>query len=170
MRRTLGLVGLVVVGIALLVLVPAPHRPTGPEQVHGHRVFGVKAREVRRLELFAGEHVVRARRTADTWEVEGRPMDAPLAAALDDLVGLLAGLRAVDVFRATNVRPFGLDRPRAVIVVETARRTRRVRLGEMSAGGTTLYAQREGQPRVARVGTQFLSALEHVLYRYDHPQ
>jgi hypothetical protein len=164
-RRTVVLAALVVVGAALLLLVRAPVRPTGLPALGGHRVVRVPADAVVRVELAHAGETLRARRTAAGWEIDGRPAEPGVTEALVDLVAMLTGLRAIDVFRGRDATTYGLDRPRSQIVVATVRRTVELDLGELNSAGSAVYARRTGDPRVLLVGTTVASAVDRVLYQ-----
>ena len=93
MRRTLVLAGLVVLGATLVVLVRAPLRPRGQFAVRGHRVFGLGRGAVRGIEVALEGRRFSARRTAEGWEIDGRRASPGTAAALDDLLETVVGLR-----------------------------------------------------------------------------
>jgi hypothetical protein len=152
---------------ALLLVVEAPPRPTGPQSVRGPRVLRMRAAAVRSLDIRAGEHRVVAERTATGWQLEHRPAPPAAAEALDILVDTLAGLRAVDAFRHERGAQLGLDPPTATITLRTARREIVLRLGAPNASGGSVYAERPGHPRVFLVGTGLLSALDRVFYQAD---
>jgi len=160
----------VILGFVLLTAVRRPARVTGLEAVHGHRVFGtLHARAVREISVtFAARRFV-ASPHADGWDVDGRRAEPTTADALTDLREALVRLRAVDVFRPRDGAAYGLDHPRATIVLRTARGERRLALGDLNAVGSTVYARREGDPRVLQVGTLVLSQLERVFFHRDHP-
>lgn len=169
MRRTLVLVGLVALGAALLRAVPAPVRRTGYHALSGPRVLRVAPPRVQALEVALEGRGFNARRTPDGWEVDGRATPDVATEALDDLVAMLADLRAVDAFRPRDPGSYGLDHPRGSIGVATARRVRRLVLGDFNAGRSALYARRDGDRRVVLVGTLLLSAIERVFYVLGAP-
>jgi len=152
------------------VLVRAPIRPTGALAVRGHRVFGVGRHAVRGVDVVLESRRFSARRTDGGWDIDGRRASTGTAQALDDLVGTLAGLRAVDSFRSGDTSSYGLERPRASIEVVTGRGTRRLLIGDPNPGGGALYARREGDPRILRVGLGFLDDLERVFFTRDGPR
>jgi len=166
-RRTVVLAGLVVLGATLVVLVRAPVRPRGQFAVRGHRVFGVGRGAVRAIEVALEGRRFSARRTAEGWEIDGRRASPGTAAALDDLLETVVGLRAVDSFRSRDRASYGLERPHATIEVGTARGVRRLVLGDMNAAGSAFYARRSGDPRVLQVGSALLSELERVFFNRD---
>ena len=167
MRRTAVLAALVALGAALVVLVRAPVRPRGQLAVRGHRVFGVGPHAVRGIDVVLEARRFGARRTAEGWEIDGRRASLGTAAALDDLLESLVGLRAVDSFRSRDAASYGLERPRATIEVATARGVRRLVIGDLNAAGSALYARRVGDPRVLQVGSALLSDLERVFFTRD---
>jgi uncharacterized protein DUF4340 len=150
---------------ALLFIVEAPPRRTGPESVRGPRVLRMRAASVRSVELRAGERHVVAVRERGGWRLDRGPAPASAAEALDGLVDALAGLRAVDAFRPERGAQLGLDPPAATITVRTAHRELALRLGAPNASGGSFYAERAGHPRVFLVGTGLLSAIERVFYQ-----
>jgi Domain of unknown function (DUF4340) len=152
------------------MLVKAPVRRTGQLAVRGHRVFGVARHALRGIDVGLGSRRFSARRTADGWEMDGRPASTGTADALDDLVATLAGLRAVDSFRSRDGSSYGLEHPRATIEVTTAYRTRRVVIGELNAAGSAFFARREGDPRILQVGSALLGSLERVFFNRDGPR
>ena len=163
--RTL-LLAVLAAGAVLLALVLQPaERKTGAAAVTGARLVRIPRRAVRRLELSLGQQEVVALSTDDGWTVDGRPTDPAMKAALDDLTDALVGLRAVDQFRGTIQQSFGFDPPRGSIVVGSQRRTVRLLLGAFTATTATLYARREGDPRVFQIGTYLLAAIGRVLDR-----
>jgi hypothetical protein len=115
------------------------------------------------LDVRVGGRGTTAARGAAGWTIGGRAAPLMVAAALDDLVGVLADLRAVDAFRTTAFAEFGLDPPAATITITTADGVRRLALGKRNANGATVYARRDDHPRVLRLGVYLLSVLERVL-------
>lgn len=165
MRRTLVLLVLVGVGAALLLVVRAPQDPSGQHALRGPRVLRLARKAVSALEVRLGERAFVARRTDAGWEVGGRATPAAAAESLDDLVGLLSALRAVDAFRPHDAASYGLDPPAGTIRVTTGRGATTLALGSLNAAGSAIYARREGDPRVMLVGTLLLSSLERVFFR-----
>lgn len=165
MRRTLVLALLVLVGAALVRTVRPPARPTREETLRGPRVFRVVPSAVRAVEVTLGERGFVARRSDAGWTIDGRTALRPAAEALDDLVALLVGLRAVDVFRPRDAASYGLDPPAGTIRVTSGRRTTTIALGSLNAAGSAIYARRAGDPRVMQVGTLLLSSVERVFFR-----
>ena len=151
----------------LVLSVRAPLPRTGPDAVRGRRVLAVGRHAVRGIDAVLEERRFSARRTADGWELDGRPASAASADALQDLLDALVGLRAVDTFRARDTSSYGLDRPRATIDVHTRRGPRRLLLGAMNSAGSALYAGLSGDPRIVQVGVGLLSGLERVFYTRD---
>lgn len=166
MRRTLLLLLLVLGAAALVLVVEAPHRQSGPESVRGPRVLRVPAAAVREIALRGATRELVAVRTPDAWRLAGRPATAGQGEALDTLVETLVALRAIDAFRPGDRAALGLGPPAATIAVRTDRGTRTLRLGAPNAGGGALYAEREGHPRVFLVGTGLLSAIDRVFYQH----
>jgi hypothetical protein len=160
-------VALVLGAGALLLVVEAPPRRSGPESVHGPRVLRMRADSVRSIEIHAGKHQVVAVRAPAGWQLDHRPAPPAAGEALDSLVDTLAGLRAVDAFRPERGAQLGLDPPAATITLRTARRELVLRLGGPNASGGSVYAERRGHPRVFLVGAGLLSALERVFYQAD---
>ena len=158
------------VGGALVFLVPAPVRRTGFFAVRGHRVFGVPRAAVRSLDVVLDERRFSARRSGETWAVDGRPASAATADALDDLLATLVGLRAIDAFRTRDAGSYGLDRPRATITLATGHERRTLVLGEVNAAGSAFYARRDRDPRILEIGTLLLSEIERVFYTRDGPR
>jgi hypothetical protein len=162
---------LVALGAALVLGVRAPVREPGLASRRGHRVFRVQPGTVRTLELRSPNEQVVAHRTEDGWQVDGARAEGALAVALDDLLGSVVHLRAVDVFRPRDAATYGLDRPRATVVVHTERGARRVVLGAANAAGSAFYARRDGDPRVMQVGSLLLAEIERVFFaRSRRPQ
>lgn len=156
------------IGVVLVNVVPAPRRATGPESVRGHRVLPVVRGAVRELTLTLGGRDVRARRSSGGgWEIDGRLADASTAERVEDLVEILAHMRAIDVFRPRDVGGYGLEPPRGTITVATDRRTRRLTLGSLNAAGSALYVRRDRDRRVMQVGSLLLSRLELVFHALD---
>ena len=151
----------------LVLLVRAPERRTGREAVRGHRVVGVARHAIRGIDVALDDRRFSARRTADGWQIDGRPASGATADALQDLAEGLADVRAVDTFRARDASSFGLDRPRATIDVVTSRGSRRLVLGALNSSGSAVYARRTGDPRVVQVGAGLLSDVERVFYTRD---
>src|SRR5215468_9792424 len=103
MRRTLALLGLVAVGLALVASIEPPRRLTGPERSRGPRPFLTSAQGIRRIEVEAGGRRLIADRVHDGWRVDGAAASPALCDALDALTEEVAGLRAVDAFRPTDL-------------------------------------------------------------------
>jgi len=164
------LTALVAVAAALVFIVPAPLRQSGFYAVRGHRVFRVPRHAVRGLVVVLEERRFSARRVGEGWELDGQTASPESAAALDDLLGSLIGLRAIDSFRSRDTSTFGLDRPRATIEVLTTRGMRRLTLGAMNSTASAFYARREGNPRVLQIGALLLTELERVFYTRDRPR
>jgi hypothetical protein len=152
----------------LVLVVRAPERPPPPGE-RGHRVFRVPPRAVRGIDVTIGGRSFTARRTDAGWTIDRRIADAHTVAALDDLAHMLAALRAVDVFRHEDPSHFGLAQPSGTITLITPRGERRLSLGDHNSSSTTVYARREGDPRLLQVGTLLLSSLDRVFYRRDRP-
>ncbi len=168
MRRTAALALLVAVGGGLVLAVHGPRRrPLAPE---GIGLLGVSPAAVHGLDIVLGARHLSAERRPGGWAIDGTPGSAATAAALDDLVGTLARLRALDRFRGGEADAFGFAHPRAVVAVHTRRRTRQLVLGAANAAGSALYARRDHDPRVLQVGIGVLSDLERVFYFRDRPQ
>ena len=148
----------------------APVRLRGQFAVRGHRVFGVGPGAVRGIDVALEGRRFSARRTAEGWEIDGRRSSAGTAAALDDLLAAVVGLRAVDSFRSRDAASYGLERPHATIEVATARGVRRLLIGDLNAAGSAFYARRAGDPRVLEVGSGLLSDLERVFFNRDGPR
>jgi hypothetical protein len=163
-RRLVILGVLAAVALGLTLVVKAPPRQGGEAAVRGPRVFKVAAADVVRLEVTIGERAVAADRVLGGWTVHGAPVDQTSRDAIDDLVATLVRLRAIDRFRPADGARFGLDPPRAVVTLASARRRVRVDLGELNAARSALYARREGSPHVMIVGLYLVSALERVVH------
>ena len=169
-RRLAVLAVLVAAAGVALLLVPAPRRLAGPERVRGPAVLRVQEAQVRAVVVRLGSRTVAASRTPAGWVANGRSAPLPLAEALDALVAMLARLRAVHAFRAPDLAPFGLDAPRATVTVEGPRGARVLHLGRYDSAGSTIYARRDGDPRIFRVGVALQSALERVLYHAEQAE
>ncbi len=148
-------------------MVRAPVRRAGLYAVRGHRLFAIDRAAVSGLEVTMGERHLAARRTAGGWELDGRAARAPENDALNDLVETLVGLRAVDAFRGGGQAAFGLEPPRGTVDVVSARGRLRLILGHPNAAGSTVYARREGDPRVFTVGALLLTEIERVFFQRD---
>lgn len=164
-RRILVLAALLCAAAALLLVVEAPRRPTGLEAVSGPLVLRLRRGDVTALRATVGERGFAAQRDTDGWRLDGAPAAPALVDALDALADLLVRLRAVDAFRSDDLAQFGLDAPRARLIVEGRRGRRTVVLGRFDSAGSAIYARREGDPRVFLVGAALGSALERVLYQ-----
>ena len=151
----------------LVLTIRAPERRTGFYALRGHRVFGVPARAVTGIVVVLGDRRFEAEQHGEAWTIDGRAATPGTAAALGDLATTLAGLRSVDVFRARDGASYGLGQPHGWVEVRTARVRRRLDLGDLTAGGGTLYARRAGDPRVLQIGTGLLSSFQRVLYERD---
>jgi hypothetical protein len=155
----------VAAGVALY-LTPAPERVAPRDGVRGPRVVKIPPTAVERLILTHADRRVDARRGASGWSVDGRPSGAPLRAALDDLVDVVTGLRAVDRFRASDDAPYGLDDPLGTLEIVGGGRHTRLVLGRMNAAGSAVYARRDAAPRVLLLGAYLLSSLDRVFYQW----
>jgi hypothetical protein len=163
MRRTLGLAVFVIVAAVLAATVEPPRRLTGPERVRGPRAIRAHARDIQRLELdVAGRRLAAERAAGGGWRLDAGMASPSLAEALDALTAELAGLRAVDAFRADDTKPLGLDPPAATIAVTTARGVQRLAFGAMNAVGSTVYARREGHGRVLQVGVYVVELIRRI--------
>jgi hypothetical protein len=156
-----------VVAATLTMIVRAPERKDMLQSARGHRVLRIAPRAVRGIEVTLGERHLAAHRSAGGWEVDGRPASPRTAEALGDLIDTLARLRAVDAFRPRDTASFGLERPRATVVVTTPRGARRLFLGDANSAASAVYARRNDDPRVLLVGIMLLSELERVFYSRD---
>lgn len=164
-RRTLVLGLLVLAGIVGVLVVEAPVPPVPREAVSGPRVLKAPASAVTAIEIALADGRARFVRAGAGWQVDGAPADTGLAAAVDDLVGLLADLRAVDRFRDDRDAPFGLDAPFGRVTVEVGDRTVRLDLGGFNAARSAVYARRDARPRVLLLGAYLLTAMDRVFYR-----
>ncbi|HJQ82887.1 MAG TPA: DUF4340 domain-containing protein [Candidatus Binatia bacterium] len=154
----------------LVALVGPPARPRlGRDAVTGHRVFPFPRHAVRTVDVTLGERRFGARRTTNGWEIDGQPAAHGVAVALDDLVEALVALRALDAFRSRDGSSYGLDASRATIALATARKTRRLEIGDTNPAGSAFYARRAGDPRVLQLGTGLLGDVERVFYNRDGP-
>ena len=162
--RTLALAAVAALGLGLVLSVRAPITPRGRDAARGHRLFNGERRGVRGIELELDGRNLASTRAADGWNVDGRPVAPQTAEALGDLLDTLLALRAVDVFRTSDVAAFGLTQPRGTITVVTGWSRRRLLVGGLNAAGSAFYARREGDPRVLQVGTLVLSEVERVFY------
>jgi len=154
----------------LVAIIERPVRRTGFYAVRGHRIFPLARAGVRGIDVTVGERRFSARRSADGWQIDGRPAKTATAEALNDLTTTLTGLRAVDTFRSADATAFGLDHPRATIELVTVRGVRRLVVGDLNSAGSAFYARRIGDPRVLQVGTLLQSELERVFYTRDGPR
>jgi len=163
-RRLILFAGVVGLAGALVLLVDAPPRRSAEESVSGPRLFRMPAESVSRVLVTIGERRAAAERAADGWMIDGRQASPPLEDAFTDLVRTLTTLRAVDRFRPRDDADFGFEPPRATIEVTGAQGLERVRLGQLNAARSAVYARREGTPQVWLVGLYLVSALERVVY------
>ena len=167
MRRTIALAAFAAVGIALAVLT-APSGRTRPRMIHGPRAFAVTMDAVRRVEVDLGSRRVVAERVPDGWRVDASIASPALRDALDALVRELAGLRAVDAFRASgDLAALGLSPPEGTIALTTARGTQRLELGALNTAGSTFYARREGHRRVLQLGVYLMEIVRRVVAARD---
>jgi len=164
MRRTLGLGALVALGILLVLVV---HPPSTRDDRERPGLLGVSAHAVVGVDAELDGHRLSARRSAGGWLVDGQPAPAPLAAALDDLVVTLSGLRALDRFHPSASAAYGLEHPRGRVVLATSRGERELSLGDLNAGGSALYAHRRGAATIVQIGVGVLSAVGRVFYFRD---
>ena len=141
-------------------------RQTGLEAARGHRVFGTGG-AVDAVTLIWDGRELRARRRAAGWQVDGRDADRATAGALDDLVEMLAGLRAIDAFRARDAGSYGLGTPQGTIELRGGTSARRLVVGGINAAGSAYYARRDGDARVLQVGIGLGSSIERVFYVRD---
>jgi hypothetical protein len=162
MRRTLILAAFVAVAALLAATVEAPKRLSGPETVRGPRAIRARARDVQRLELDVAGRRLAAEPAAGGWRLDAGPASPALAEALDALVTELVGLRAVDAFGGTELKPLGLDPPAATIAVTTSRGVQRLAFGSLNAVGSTVYARREGHGRVLQVGVYVVELVRRI--------
>lgn len=165
MRRLALLLGLVAIGAALVVVIEAPPRRTGEEMMRGPRVLRVASHAVRTVVVTEGDEGFAAERRGSGWMLDGMQATGEAAEALDDLVSALAKLRAIDAFTPDEPADWGLDPPRGTIVLETAKRRRRLALGAAVSSGGAIYAQRDGDRRIFTVGVGLLSAVDRVAYQ-----
>lgn len=167
MRRTLALAVFAAVGIGLALLTAPPGRTRRP-MIHGPRAFTLTADAVRRVEVDLGSRRVVAERAAEGWRVDASTASPALREALDALVQELAGLRAVDAFRASgDLAAVGLAPPEGTIALTTARGTQRLELGALNAAGSTFYARREGHGRVLQLGVYLMEIVRRVVAARD---
>jgi len=150
----------------LVWLVPAPAPTTGVEALRGVRVFEVDAGSVGRIDFrLRDEAPVSLARNDGAWRVDGHVANAGETAAIDDLVTLLARLRAVDAFRSDDPSQFAFDPPQATLTLTVDGRDVRLDLGGFNSTGTTIYARRSDDERVFQLGTQLLSSMQAVLFQ-----
>jgi hypothetical protein len=159
---------LVAIGGVALWIVEAPHRPTSRELVRGSRLVKAQPSAIREVSAVLGERRFSATRADDGWRIDGAPASAGVADALNDVVQTLVDLRAIDAFRSDGgVAQFGLETPHGTVTVVATDETERLQLGDFNAGGSAIYARRDGDPRVFQIGVFLPSALERVFYQRD---
>jgi hypothetical protein len=167
--RLTALLLLVVAAAGVAVyLTPAPERVAPREKVRGPRVVKMRPGAVDRLTITLADRRLDARRDDGGWVVDGRPSGPALGEALDDLVEVLTGLRAVDRFRAEDDAPYGLDDSPGTLEIVGGGRPTRLVLGRMNAAGSAVYARRDDSPRVLLLGAYILSAIDRVFYQRNH--
>jgi hypothetical protein len=166
-RRTLLLVLLVAAGAIGLVVVEAPYRPTSRELVRGPRLMKAPPSAIREITAVLGERRFTATRTDGGWRIDGNPATAGVADALDDVVQTLVDLRAIDAFRGDGLAQFGLETPHGTVTIVSEDDTERLELGDFNAGGSAIYARRDGDPRIFQIGVFLASSLEKVFYQRD---
>ena len=163
MRRTLVLLALAALGVALVTTIEAPRRPTARELVHGARPLRTTARAMRRIEVRIGSrHVVAVRAADGSWQRDGAAPDPRFAAAVDALAHELEDARAIDAFRTANPAALGLDPPAGSIGITTARGPERLDLGSLNTAGSTVYARRAGHRRALQLGVYLLQVAQRV--------
>lgn len=167
--RTVILAGLALLVVAVAVWVQPPPQKTGAEAVTGSRLVRIPRHAVQRVEVSLDGRQVVTTATAAGWTIDGQALPPALNAAVDDLIDGLVHLRAIDQFRGASQQRFGLDAPRGVITVTSARRTVRLSLGAFTGSTAALYARRDRDPRVFLIGTYLLSQIERVFDRRDVP-
>jgi len=166
LRRTLILAALVVAAAVLVWLVPAPKPTSGVDALRGVRLFEVEPAAVTQVDFRLRDEPPASLVRADgAWSVDGHVANAGESAAIDDLVTLLARLRAADAFESDDPSQFVLDPPQATITVVAGGRRVRLDLGGFNSTGTTVYARRSEDARVFQLGTQMLSSLQAVLFQ-----
>lgn len=164
MRRLLVLGAVLAAAAVLVAVVEAPRVRRGQDAVTGPRLFKMSGPDVTLVEIAIGPRRVRAERAGDGWSVGGAPASPQARDAVTDLVDTLVALRALDRFRPADGASFGLEPPRATITLASARRRTEVRLGELNAARSAVYARRDDGPHVMLVGLYVVAALERVVY------
>jgi hypothetical protein len=163
MRRTLVLAAFVAIAALLAATVEPPRRLTGIERVRGPRALRARPGDVRRLVLdVAGRRRAAERTATGGWRLDAGPASPAFGEALDALANELAGLRAVDAFRADDLKPLGLDPPAATIAVTTPRGVQRLAFGSANTAGSTVYARRDGHGRVLQVGVYVVELVRRI--------
>lgn len=148
--------------MALALLVPAPLRPV--PRMHGPRLVRIPSARVDAMTVALDERRIALVRHDAGWDVDGAPATPEVADAARDLLDTLGTLRALDAFRAGDAARFGLAPPRGTIVLASAGRDAHLLVGGPTADGSSVYARRDDDPRVLRVGAGLLSAVDRLLY------
>ncbi len=129
------------------------------------RVAAVEPSDVIGLRVHHDNQVIVCVRTNGQWRLNS-PVDAPAdAGRVEALVEELTMLRKGNIITPENrgkpawTEPYGLDRPRAEITVQTERGSITVQFGRDTPLGGNLYAAVEGYEDIFVTGTNILTTL-----------
>jgi len=162
------LVGVLAVAVAAALLLER-RRAHEPAEMP---VLGIAAADVVAVRVEEGGQELRAVRVQHDWRVDlpspARPgSDATIAELVDAIVATVA----LDSFRRPDLdrRALGLEPPRARIELTLAGRSDPVvfLLGDFAPSGGSVYAAREGDPRVFRIGALIASEIENALHAVE---
>ena len=167
--RTTFILGLILLVLATYVgVIEIPkEREARQAKESADRIFSLDRGAVREIILlYPGFEFHLARTDPDQWR-----LTQPLEAEADgreatSLISTLADLRYLRVVEETGADPaeFGLSHPNADVSLVLPDRTERLRIGDTGPTGTTVYAQKEGDPRIFQVPQWIKGSLTRTVF------
>lgn len=166
-RRTTLFLLVLVLGLGAYIWLVERRAPSvDDERAAARRAVRFDPASVRRVTVLSGGNEVTAELAGNTWSLI-RPVTARAdAGQVQALIDELAALERAAFITARERRDqkltdevYGLDFPRARVLLETAGGTVAVRIGGDVPVGGMLFLQREGQEDVVVVPTNLLAAL-----------
>ncbi len=166
-RQTTQVLLALVLAVGAYILLVEQRRPSVAEaQAEARRAVRFDAASVRRVAVLAGSQEVTAERAGNVWSLV-RPVAARAdAGEIQKLIEALSDLERSGFITARERRQrrlddavYGLDLPRARVVLETADGPVVLRIGGDVPVGGQLFLQREGAEDVVVVSTNLLERL-----------
>ncbi len=145
---------------AYLYFYELPHnRRVEETREKSKKLLSLSAVEVGEVTLTGSKGRLQLRKKEKTWWIVKPVLSRTRDYRLDSLLSRLGNIRIQRVVMetASDLRPFGLDHPVLTLRLKGKKRDVTLKLGKNSPVGSTLYAQKEGDPRVLLIPASLLS-------------